>query len=178
MLDKKIDKTIITIVVLIACLSISTFALIYNKVAVKDNTFITGNVKININDNSPIIEENEYLFEPGMTIKKDFFITNNSSTSVYYKIYFDNVVGDLKDVIEVTIKDKDDKVLYKDILANISDDKTIAYDDLLEINQRKDLSIYFYYPSNSNNNTQNKSLSFNLCVKAVQTKNNEERLFD
>ena len=177
MLDKKFNKNIVVIIILIICLSISTYALTYNKAFVKDNTFITGGVKININDGNPIIEENEYLFEPGMTVKKDFFVENESSTSVYYKIYFDNVVGELKDILEVTIKDGD-AILCKDKLANISDINTLAYEEVLEIDQRKDLTIYFYYPTIENNDGQNKSLSFNLCVKATQTKNNDERLFN
>ncbi len=177
MLDKKINKTIITIIILIICLSISTFALVYSRVTVKDNIFITGGVSININDGQPVIQDNEYLFEPGMTIKKDFFIENKSSIAVYYKIYFDHIEGDLKDIIEVTIKDGD-TTLYKDKLANITDDNTLAYTSPLQVNDKKYLTIYFYYPSSSGNEGQGKSLSFNLCVKATQTKNNEGRLFN
>ncbi len=178
MIDNKLNKSLIIVVILLIGLSISTFALIYSRTSVNNNTFVTGGVEININDGKPIIQENEYLFEPGMTVKKDFFIVNNSSTSVYYKLYFDNVVGDLKDVLEVTIKDEDGKTLYSSIMSKMNEKDVKAYDDVLQVNQRKNLSIYFYYPSSNGNKTQGSSLSFNLCLKATQTKNNTERKFN
>ena len=42
-------------------------------------------VKINLNNGQPIISEHEFLFEPGMTVKKDFFVENMSTDSVYYR---------------------------------------------------------------------------------------------
>lgn len=73
----------------------------------ENNRFATGTVKINLNDGQPVIRENEFTFEPGMTVKKDFFIENESTVSVYYKLYLENVTGDLADDLLITIKDND-----------------------------------------------------------------------
>lgn len=61
---KKLTGSVITIILLAACLCITTFALVYSTVAVENNLFQTGAVKINLNDGQPVIEEREFLFEP------------------------------------------------------------------------------------------------------------------
>ena len=110
-LRKKLNGSIAIVIILIICLMVTSIALAYEAVQVGNNVFRTGNVAVNLNDNRPIIRENEYNFEPGMTVEKDFFIENESSCSVYYRLYFKNVNGGLADVLDVTIK-KGDMVLY------------------------------------------------------------------
>ena len=81
---KKLTGGIITIILLTVCLAITTFALVFASVSVDNNIFKTGEVKINLNDGKPVINEHEFIFEPGMTVKKDFFIENDSTWDVYY----------------------------------------------------------------------------------------------
>ena len=73
---KKLTGGIVTIIVLAVCLCVTTVALVRAMVSVDNNLFHTGSVKINLNDGKPVIQEHEFLFEPGMTVKKDFFIEN------------------------------------------------------------------------------------------------------
>ena len=115
---KKLTGSIIAVIVLAICLCITTFALVWATVSVDNNLFHTGKVKINLNDGKPVIEEHEFLFEPGMTVKKDFFIENQSTWVVYYKLYFDNVAGGLADVLQITVKDGE-KTLYKGTAAEL-----------------------------------------------------------
>ena len=70
---------IIAVIVLAVCLVVTTVALAYSIASVRDNTFATGGVRINLNDGEPVIRPDEFLFEPGMTVKKDFFIENDST---------------------------------------------------------------------------------------------------
>ena len=67
---KKVTSGIIAIFVLAICLFATTIALVWEAVSVKDSLFITGRVKLNLNDGKPVIQENEYLFEPGMRVAK------------------------------------------------------------------------------------------------------------
>lgn len=181
MLNKEINNknklifSFIVIIILIVCFCIVTYAYVSNNVSVNDNKFVTGNVEININDGEPVIDKDEFKLEPGMTIKKSFFIKNESTINVYYKLYLDNIEGDLKDIVVITIKE-DNTTLYSDIASNLTKDNVI---DSYELNkdETKNLTIYFYYPSNSNNKGQNKDLSFNLSVDATQQKNNPNKLF-
>ena len=102
---RRLSGGIAIIVLLMICLAVTTFALVHVSVQVENNVFHTGTVKINLNDGAPVIREEEFLFEAGMTVKKDFFIENDSSCEVYYKLYFDQVSGGLADVLDITIRD-------------------------------------------------------------------------
>lgn len=174
---KKLTGYIITVVILAVCLCITTVAIVLASVSVKNNLFQTGSIKINLNDGHSIIGDGEFLLEPGMTVKKDFFIKNESTFDVYYKLYFNNVSGGLADVLEITIKDGD-KVLFHGTPAELNRADTAAADDILRVNDRRDLIIYFYFPDETGNSAQNKTLIFDFCADAVQTKNNPNKLFD
>ncbi len=173
---KKLTGGIITIIVLAVCLCITTFALVWASVSVENNLFHTGSVEINLNDGKPVIHENEFIFEPGMTVKKDFFIENNSSWSVYYKLYLDNASGGLADVLEISIKDGE-KALYTGTANELNRRSVTAADDILQVNEKKTLTIVFHYPENAENNTQSLNLAFTMCADATQTKNNPNKLF-
>ncbi len=175
-LSKKLKAQIIVIVALLICLVITTFALIYSTLTLENNLFSTGSVAINLNDSKSVISEHEFVFEPGMTVKKDFFIENNSSDEIYYKLYFDNVKGNLANVLEITVKDKD-KILYNGTAESLTRDGVAAADDTLGVGRRKNLSIYFHYPENAGNDTQNNTLTFDFCADGVQTRNNPQKSF-
>ena len=174
---KKLTAGIVTVIILAVCLFITTFALVWATVSVENNLFRTGSVKINLNDGKPVIEEHEFLFEPGMTVKKDFFIENQSTWDVYYKLHIDHIDGGLADVLEVTVKDVD-KVLYHGTASELERTDVGAADDILRINETRSLSVYFYFPEETGNSAQDLTLSFDMCADAVQTKNNTEKLFD
>lgn len=173
---KKLTGSVITIIALSVCLAITTFALVYSTVAVDNNLFQTGVIKINLNDGKPVIEEHEFLFEPGMTVEKDFFIENNSTWDVYYKLYFENIEGGLADVLEVQVIDGD-KTLFSGTAAELTKTNMGAADDILKFHERRDLQIVFHFPEEAGNAAQNLDLTFDFCADAVQTKNNPNRLF-
>lgn len=174
---KRLTGGIIAIVALAVCLCITTFALVYASVLVENNLFHTGKVKINLNDGKPVIREHEFIFEPGMTVKKDFFIENDSTWDVYYRIYLENVSGGLKDVLEITVKDGD-RALYSGTASELTQQNVTAADDTLKIGQKRNLTVYFHFPEDKGNETQNRDLTFTMCAEATQTKNNPNRQFD
>lgn len=174
---KRLTGGIIAIVALAVCLCITTFALVYASVSVENNLFHTGKVKINLNDGKPVIREHEFIFEPGMTVKKDFFIENDSTWDVYYRIYLENVSGGLADVLEITVKDGD-RALYSGTASELTQKNVTAADDTLKIGQKRNLTVYFHFPEDKGNETQNLDLTFTMCAEATQTKNNPNRLFD
>lgn len=175
--SKKLTASVTAVIVLAVCLCITTFALVWATVSVEGNLFHTGTVKINLNDGKPVIEEHEFLFEPGMTVKKDFFIENQSTWDVYYKLYFTDVEGGLADVLDITVKDGD-KILYQGLAGDLTKEKVGAADDILKLNERRNLTVYFHFPEGAGNSTQNLVLTFSMKADAVQTKNNPGKLFD
>ncbi len=174
---KKLTASVVIIMLLSICLAVTTFALILSMVSVQDNLFNTGRVKINLNDGRPVIEEHEFLFESGMTVKKDFFLKNESSCDIYYKLYLLNVSGGLADVLEIKICDKD-KILFEGTAAELTKENVAAADDILRLNEIRKLQIYFHFPENAENEAQNLFLNFDLASDAVQTKNNPTKLFE
>lgn len=174
---KKLTASVAAIIVLAVCLCITTFALVYSAVAVEDNLFQTGEIKINLNDGKPVIEEHEFLFEPGMTVEKPFFIENQGTWDVYYKLYFDKVEGGLADVLEVEIRDGS-AVLFAGKISDLTKERVGAADDILKFKERRELTVSFHFPEEAGNTAQNLYLSFVLKADAVQTKNNPDRLFD
>lgn len=173
---KKLTGGIVAIVLLTVCLCITTFALVYASVSVENNLFHTGEVKINLNNGEPVIREHEFLFEPGMTVRKEFFIENESTWDVYYRIYLDNLSGGLADVLDITVRDGD-KILYSGTASELTRQNVAAADDTLKIGQRRNLTVTFYYPEEKGNDTQNLDLTFTMCAEATQTKNNPNKLF-
>lgn len=173
---KRLTGGIIAIIVLVLCLALTTLALVYETVSVENNRFQTGIVRINLNDGNPVIREHEFLFEPGMTVEKDFFIENDSTGDVYYRIYLDQVSGGLADVLTVTVRDGD-RVLYTGTARELSGEQVLAADDMLKVGERRNLTMVFHYPEEMGNETQNAELTFTVCAEATQTKNNPERLF-
>ena len=174
---RKLTVSVMAVIILTFCLCITTYALVLATVSVENNIFQTGTVQINLNDGKPVIEEHEFLFEPGMTVMKTFFLENQSTWDVYYKIYFDNVKGGLATVLEVTIQDGD-KVLFNGTAAELNRANVGAADDVLRMNERRELTVTFHYPEEAGSSTQNQRLSFDMCTDAVQTKNNPNKAFD
>lgn len=68
-LTKKLAGGILVIVLLALCLCVTTVALVWESVAVKNNLFQTSSIQINLNDGKPVIDEHKFLFEPGMTVQ-------------------------------------------------------------------------------------------------------------
>lgn len=173
---KKLTGGLVAIFVLSVCLCITTFALVWASVSVENNLFHTGSVEINLNDGKPVIHENEFIFEPGMTVEKPFFIENNSTWSVYYKLYFDQISGGLADVLQITILDAD-RVLYSGTANALTRQQVAAADDVLQIGEKRQLTVVFHFPQEAGNEAQNLDLTFTMCTDATQTKNNPNRLF-
>lgn len=169
-------RSISAVVVLALGLCVTTFALVYSAVAVDNNRFGTASVEINLNDSKPVISEDEFLFEPGMTVEKEFFVQNNSTVDVYYKLYFENVEGELAEFLEITVKDADNE-LFSGKAADFVKDKAKADEAVLGAAEKRVLTISFHMPDDVENDAMGKALSFTMGASAVQAKNNPDRLF-
>ena len=174
---QRVTAGFLVIVLLSCCLCLTTYALYHATVQIDNNYFKTGIVSIDLNGGEPVIEEHEYLFEPGMTVEKPFYIQNKSTCAVYYKIYLSDIEGGLADVLQITVLDGD-RELFSAAAREMTRTNVGAADDLLRIGERRDLTIRFYFPKNSTNAAQDQSLRFSLCADAVQEKNNPNREFD
>ncbi len=174
---RRLAVSVLALVLLIGMCALTAYAASLITREVKDNYFQTGIIKINLNNGTPIIQQDEYLFEPGMTVNKDFFIENEGTWEVYYKIYFSDIKGALKDVLEVKIypQGHPDQVLYSGLLGELTQRQVQLADDTLDVGERKDLTVSFHFPEERGNETQERSCEFTICATAVQTKNNPNK---
>ena len=176
---KKLTVSVIVLAILCCCLAITSFALAYRVAELENNSFQTGGIEIDLNGGQPVITEDEYLFEPGMTVVKPFYIQNNGTWAVYYKLYFSQVSGGLGDVLEVAILDENKKtVLLSGKLSELTRDNTPAIEDELGSGQKRNLYVRFHFPKGSGNAVQGEGLTFELSAVAVQTKNNPGKEFE
>ena len=174
---RRLNAQLAVLIALALCLAGTTFALVWSMFTVPDNSFHTGTTAIDLNGGKAVIQEDEYLFEPGMTVEKNFYVQNTGTGGIYYRVYLDGVSGQLADVLDVTILDGD-KVLCTGKASELTRTAVTAADDELQPGQRRELTIRFHMPDGAGGSAQNKSLAFTLCADATQTRNNPERLFN
>lgn len=170
---KRIVLSAIAAVALALCLGGITYALANASVSVPDNRFQTGVVKINLNDGEPIIQAQK--FEPGMEVRKSFFVENAGSADAFCKVYFNDVQGGLSDVLTVRISDGS-RTLFEGAPAELSRSAATAFE--LATGERRELCATFLYPKEAGSEGQGEELSFELAASATQVKNNPSGLFE
>ncbi len=175
---KKLSISIAAFMTLCLCLCVISFALGMAVYEVRLNTFRTGGIEIDLNGGKPVITADEFLFEPGMTVEKPFYIQNNGTWSVYYKLYFSQISGDLGDVLNVTVLDSKGETILFGKLAALTEQNVPALEDELGQGERQNMLIRFHFPEEAGNQYQGGSLTFELAAIAVQTKNNPNKEFN
>lgn len=178
MKNKKRLTLCLLVLLLLGSFFLTAYAASYLTRQVKDNYFQTGEIKINLNDGKAIITPEEFLFEPGMTVRKHFFVANEGTGDFYYKVYFTDVQGALADGLEVTIQDAQGNVLWSGILSQLTRQRVKATQQVMSPGERREFAITIHFPEEKGNLYQEKSLHFRLAADAVQTKNNPDRMFD
>ena len=130
----------------------------------------TADVSINMNNGAPILSQYEYDNWNG--VEKRFFIENDSTVSVYARLYLNNVSGSLADSVTVSVYDGDTNfgaVWNKGAGGRLF----VALPNVLSIGERKDLTVVFSVESGAHGEMQ-----FELACDVVQTTNNPESIYD
>lgn len=186
---------VIVIIFLSLCLVFTSTVLALSVLPIDNNILKTGVIDIELGvtkdgrdyilgEENKLISEDEYLFEPGITVEKKFFIQNGGKDynwEVYYKIYFANVKGELADELEITLKDENGNTYFSGRASEFVEENTekvLTFKEPLEKGGRHYYIISFHYPENGSNIGQGKILEFDFCAKAVQSKNNPKGEFE
>ncbi len=172
-----LTTSVVAIIILAACLCVSSFVLIHATLTSKGNIFSTGVVKINLNGGEKIIREDEFLFESGIPIEKEFYVENLSDCGVWYRLYFENIEGGLSEYLNVKILDQE-KILDSGKMFELTRDKVSAYDEPLESGEKKILTLSLLLPEDVGNEAMNQFLIFDFGIEAVQTRNNPDKEFN
>ncbi len=175
---KKLSISVASLVLLCIGLCIISFLLGVAVYEVKNNRFHTGGIEIDLNGGEPVITADEYVFEPGMTVVKPFYIQNNGTWDVYYKLYFQEIFGNLGDVLDVTILSEEGEAILSGKISDLIEKNVPAIEDVLATNERKDMTVRFHFPKEEGNRYQGGGLQFELSAISVQTKNNPDKEFE
>lgn len=178
---KRLSISLTALIALCLGLCVTSFALGYTFLRVEDNFFHTGTVDIELQESNFVIQGSstgDFLFEPGMRVYKTFTIENKSTdpNGVWYKLYFDNIRGNLADIIDVTVYDGNAEVLSGKLSA-LTRANTNALDQLA-FGQSRTFKVEFHYPESEGNAGQGGTAEFTICAEAVQRKNNPTGLFN
>ena len=175
-LKKKLTMMIVTVVLLSLGLTVTSFALASSIVSIRNNRFsMSMGVELTINDGKPVVDVTDMVYEPGGIYVSEFPIANLGTFDVWYRVYFTDVKGVLKDYITVTIKEADGTVLCKGTMSELSSDKVAV--SSLAAGEEKTLTIEFYFSSEAGNAAQGQSVSFNITANATQKQNNPNKDF-
>lgn len=170
-LKKKLNIMIVTVILLICGLTVTTFALVSSIVSIQNNRFsMSMGVELTINDGKPVVDVTDMVYEPGGTYQSEFPISNLGTFDIWYRVYFTNVDGELKDDISVTIKEKDGTVLCNGTMSELTSDKVAI--SSLAAGEEKTLYIEFYFSPDADNSAQGQTVSFNITANATQKQNN------
>lgn len=171
---RRLTVSIVAIVLLTAALTVTTFILVVSTVSTSGHPFSTGSVMLNLNDGKPIVSAGECTFAPGQSMERSFTVENLSTCAVWYN--FSNVSGEMADAVDVEIRDGD-KVLASGKLNDLTEENTAAYEDALEIDGKKTLTVRFHFDENAGDALQNALLSFDFSARATQVPNNPDKKF-
>lgn len=172
---RRLTGEILLMVLLAVCFVITTAALVFSEVRIEQNRFATGTVSIDLNGGKPVISQQEFLFEPGMRVQKEFTLTNTGTGDAYCRLRFAQLQGGLQTLLRVTLQDGE-TLLFTGTPEQLQKESTRAFP--LCSGEEKTLRITFEYPAESGNASQNESLSFELTAEAVQQKNNPTAEFN
>ena len=132
----------------------------------------TADVSINMNDGRPIISQ--YEFDNWNGVEDQFFITNDSTVSVYARLYLDDVSGSLADSVTVSVCDYEDGTNFGAVWNKGTGGRLFAeLPNVLRIDERKDLTVAFSVESGAHGEMQ-----FILACDIVQTTNNPGSIYD
>lgn len=159
----KIKRNLIIIIILTVCLAFIT--------CVKSFAKESSNIhKINLNEGKPVVDEHIKNFKPGDTLTRYFTIENLSTDIAYYTLYFDDITGSLKDILEVTIYDGE-KIILSGILNEHTIDKLKEKDAILASKEKKTLTAVFHFPKAGGNYFKSSDVYFDLNARAGWAKN-------
>jgi len=172
----KIALNIAAILLLFAMLAATVAALFTGTIAVRNNLFAAGNVKIVLNNGQRIFDGSDINKEPGNEIEKPLTIQNLSSGDVWYRIYLTNVSGALKDALVFRIYDG--TTLVKTVTAaDFGETNPLISEEPLAPDAIKTYRVVADFNECAGNAYENQDIHFDMTAVAVQSKNNPDRDF-
>lgn len=170
-LRNKLKIMIVTVILLSLGLVGTSVALASSIAKIRTNHFtMSMGVELELNEGKPVVDMSGVVFEPGGTYISEFPISNLSSFDVWYRVYFTDVKGKLKDEVHVKVTEEDGTILCDGMIAELDSGKVIV--SSLLAGEEKILKIEFTFSKTADNTNQGETVMFNVTADATQKQNN------
>ncbi len=184
--NKRLILSTVAALAIIVALAGIGYAFYWLTLEVKDNYFHTGTIDVDI-EFAPAVEgkvdlyDQDVLYEPGMTVRGDFIVINNSTdeNGIWYHLYFSHLSGSLADVMYARIYDGETLLME----GSVRDLASQLQTPLLHMPYQAGGSTHTYtlelhYPEQAGNETQNGTLQYALSISATQRTENPDGRFN
>ena len=176
-IKKKIFLNLACVILLFAMLAGATYALLFYTVAVEDNLFETGTVRIDLNNGEKVFNGSEMNIAPGGAVSKPMVLKNLSSGPVWYRLYIENVSGPLADALMFHIYDENGVLLKSAAAKDFTSENALVSGELLDVDAEVTLRIEAAMNDCAGNEYEDRFIIFDIIAKAVQSKNNPDKEF-
>ncbi len=167
---KIINRVLVAILIMMIA---AIIALAYALYTTEVDTFIsTGTIDLNFNDGTIVFADEDLRLSPGETVIREMFVENAGEEPFYYRIYLDNMSGNLIDSTVVNIYDEDGTLLLTIETAEFDSSNYFTTDEILEAGERVNLSMEIVVMDNAGDVYQESEMNFDIIASAIQSKNN------
>ncbi|HIU25841.1 MAG TPA: hypothetical protein IAC50_05035 [Candidatus Copromorpha excrementigallinarum] len=173
---KGIYKSAAAAAVLALMLAATTYALVLSTVSVEDNELETAAVSLELNDGNVIFDGRDMNIEPGYTIRRDFTVENKSPVDVYYRLYLENLSGDLGDVLVFNIYEGD-RIIFSGTAAQLSEKTACQGGAPLGAGEERTLTAVVKMKEDAGSFYKNSDITFDVTAEGVQVRNNPDGEF-
>lgn len=138
------------------------------------NTFIsTGVIDINLNDGVVVFDEDDLNLQPSQSVRKEMFIENVGTEDFYYRIYLEEVSGELVDVTLFNIYDEYGNLLKTIETSKFNSTNYFSTDEIVEVGECLYFEIEIVFNELLGDEYQGGNLNFHIIASAIQSKNNQ-----
>lgn len=173
---RKLALHLTVIALLLAMLTVTTWALVSSLVSVENNLFEMGTVCISLNDGQRVFDGSDMNVEPGHSLVRTFTVANTGTARAYYRLYLENITGTLKEALHFEIYDGQ-QLLFQGTAAELCQENPCQGGEPLEPGEVRVLTAVVKMEESAGNVFQDGGITFDMTAEAVQSKNNPQALF-
>lgn len=168
---KKIVTRILFALSLMLIMVVVVMAIAMNSTTL-DTVIRTGTIDINLNDGVVIFSEDDLNLQPSQSVKKEIFIENVGTEDFYYRIYLEEISGELVNSTIFNIYDENGNLLKTVETADFNSANYFTTDEIVEVGESLVFEIEIVFADVSGNVYQDGELNFDIVASAIQSKNN------
>lgn len=140
------------------------------------NRFVPENkVKLNFNDGK-VMFNGSIEIQPGAELETQVYIENVGSLSAFYKIYLEDIDGELKEEVSFNVS-SGGETLFDGKMTELNAENPIISKEAIKSGEKVYFTVKAKMSSSATNEYTNSQVTFNCRVDAVKAENNPSAKF-